>query len=545
MSYFFRVLGPAQFTEEFTFLQYGDHDQVIPGDIATLSGDPNLKGLAKLGEDFAKKYIKVLCKSNMLESLWFVDTPRLDQYYDATELKALRWFAKVAWKIIVLFDSTKLRFGNETRDNLMQLFKYRDKMQFVLNKSQKIKAESLIRQYGLFLNNLHNTFKHPDYDFEPKTFITSFPGYDKEFDPQRPMFNMFTRGSSQIYDLLWGSSRVGGDMKIFQVEKRAVMAMDHAEILLFLRDKMPKINRKKKRPEWEILVKDALEKAFTQMSYTNKTFNKENIKIENYLRGLREEKFKFSRDRKRIEKVQSLLKAGVPILRKFLYGAKDEFETEKKLVRLGLLKPTRGKRKLQNKKSKKHSSQKKSSNTPHRTSALASRASTSSVVSPVGARGSIADNAFGTFSVVSDSSFQRPNRKRTKMKRQTSKQHRNRKTIQEKTFSVASDDFYSNYKSSRRFKAASKTGKGTTHALMINFSVPEEPKPEDHLDIYSNLDDNEFESIRPKMTKQLTEQSIPQRQQTRSGRKPSNNSFAAQYNVCRVVTRIFRRDDNI
>lgn len=524
------------------FITNGEKDQVIPGDIASLSGDENLRGLSNLGEEFANKYKKITCTSPILSTLWLVDTPRLDQYYSPVETKAIRWFAKVAWKIILIFDSTKLRFGEETRENLAKLFKYRDKFQIVLNKSQKVKEESLFRQHGNLIMNMHNTWKHQDYDLNLKYYVTSFTGYDQNFDLRRPLSYMFTKHSNELLELLWTSTRVGVDTKIAMISRRARQVIWHADLMMLLRNKMPRYNPKKPKRDWETKVMNLVAHSVTQLKQTDETFA---LRTEKYAEFLMEERFKFSKDRKKVEKLELVIKAGIPLLRKELYRNKTIVEVEKKLLRLGLINSNGKMTKEQLK------------NTQNPTKHLIRKVSRSramsgdSAVSPVSQQGSLAHHAFGGFSVVSDLSYQRemqPSRRQVRRK----KPYKAQQHQPVDTFSVASSEMHSQYR--RKKSSNRKKPKGATQALMLNVTLSDSNTDLDAIDAFSAVSDEEFGGQNNHASKRNLVQLKKAKSNRRISRRATNMRSTENYNVCRAFskfggyvrdsTRKFKSDNN-
>lgn len=533
-------LGADASTEKFTIVTGGERDHVVPGDIATLSEDRLLKGLSDLGNAFSKRYMKVTCNADALKSMWLVDTPRLDQYYDAVEMKGIQWLAKISWKIIVFFDATKLRFNSQTRENLSYLRKYEDKLEFVLNKSHLVKEESLFRQYGMLLTKIHNTFKSENKDMNFNVYISSFPGHQMEFNINRPLSTLFYKQSNELFAMLNKSARIGVDQKVTVVERRAKRAVWHAEIMLLLRGRIPRRKRVRSYEEHIAEIKLLLDEAVTQVRAERRDYA---LGVEKYPPKFTDEKFKFSKERKKIERVDRFLKAGVPLLRKQLYGSKSFEDAQIKLVRLGLLKnQKRIKQNLKKTKSRKLNRGKSN----RKVSVAPSRASTSSAVSPVAA-GSIADNAFGTFSVVSGDSFQsrRTKRGRSKNKMRRQKNTDQRLTLQEKYIdnqSLASEEVYT-YKrqnSSRNTKQTSKSaGFKEKNRILMNLTGGEGKNvpidEDDHIDLYSSLaEDNGLED--PVKSSRRSKKESPTKQGNRNA--PSTRrvtSFLSTgYNVCNV-----------
>ena len=68
----------------------------------------------------------------------------------------VHWFAERVDRVILLFDAHKLDISDEFRRTIQTLNSYEDKVRIVLNKSDRVSPQQLMRVYGALMWSLGN-----------------------------------------------------------------------------------------------------------------------------------------------------------------------------------------------------------------------------------------------------------------------------------------------------------------------------------------------------------------------------------------------------
>ena len=187
--------------------------------------------------------------ASVLDKLSLIDTPgvlsgqkqSLDRGYDY--IAVLQWFAARVDRVLVMFDANKLDISDEFRRVIQALKAHDDKIRIVLNKSDQVTPQQLMRVYGALMWSLGKVFETPEV---VRVYIGSF--WDRPFvnDECGAIFN------SEMTDLLTDLkdlNRHAALRKLNDFIKRARAVKIQALVLSELSKKMPSMfgkERKKK-----------------------------------------------------------------------------------------------------------------------------------------------------------------------------------------------------------------------------------------------------------------------------------------------------------
>jgi predicted GTPase len=125
--------------------------------------------LSKFGSGFLSHFVGSITSAPLLEHVTLIDTPgvlsgekqRIARSYDFS--KAARWFADRSDLILLLVDAHKLDISDELKDVIEVVRPHNDdKIRCVLNKSDAVTREQLVRVYGSLLWNMGKIFSSPE-----------------------------------------------------------------------------------------------------------------------------------------------------------------------------------------------------------------------------------------------------------------------------------------------------------------------------------------------------------------------------------------------
>ncbi|PIO54465.1 hypothetical protein TELCIR_24172, partial [Teladorsagia circumcincta] len=102
---------------------------------------------------------------------------RIDRGYDFTGV--LEWFAERVDRIILLFDAHKLDISDEFKRCIEALSGNEDKIRIVLNKSDMVDHQQLMRVYGALMWSLGKVFKTPEVS---RVYIGTFWDHPLHYD---------------------------------------------------------------------------------------------------------------------------------------------------------------------------------------------------------------------------------------------------------------------------------------------------------------------------------------------------------------------------
>jgi GTPase SAR1 family protein len=164
-------------TDRFIAVMHDEQDRVIPGNAAAVNQELPFRGLNRFGQSFLSRFQVSQTPSPLLENMTIIDTPgilagdkqRVERGYDFTQV--IDWFAQRADLILLMFDSHKLDISNEFRLAIHALRGQEEKVRVVLNKSDMVNQQQLMRVYGAMMWSLGKVVQTPEV---MRVFLGSF-----------------------------------------------------------------------------------------------------------------------------------------------------------------------------------------------------------------------------------------------------------------------------------------------------------------------------------------------------------------------------------
>ncbi|KAF9909997.1 3-hydroxyisobutyryl-CoA hydrolase [Linnemannia zychae] len=233
-------IGVEPTTDRFVAVMDNPTDRIIPGNAAAVSSALPFKGLDKFGQAFLSRFQVSQTPSSVLQNFTIVDTPGIlsgdkqrDRGYDYTSV--IEWFAERADLVLLLFDSHKLDISNELKAAIHALKGHEEKVRVVLNKSDMVNQQQLMRVYGALMWSLGKVVHSPEV---MRVYLVSIwlERPPNAFDDCRTLLD------SEKRDLLMDLQQLpinAAIRKVNEIVKRARLARVHALIMAHLRDQMP------------------------------------------------------------------------------------------------------------------------------------------------------------------------------------------------------------------------------------------------------------------------------------------------------------------
>lgn len=230
-------IGPEPTTDRFVALMHGVEDKVIPGNALCVDESKPFKGLSRFGNSFLTRMEASVCNTKILEQMTLIDTPgvlsgekqRIGRKYDFTQV--VEWFSERSDRIILLFDAHKLDISDEFRRVINSLKGHEDKVRVVLNKSDSISPQQLMRVYGALMFSLGKVISTPE---ALRVYVSSF--WDHPIDETHENKNLFIQEKKDLIADLMSLPRNSAIRKINEIVKRARLAKTHAFIMAHLRN---------------------------------------------------------------------------------------------------------------------------------------------------------------------------------------------------------------------------------------------------------------------------------------------------------------------
>jgi EH domain-containing protein 1 len=255
-------IGPEPTTDRFIAVMHSEEEGCIPGNALVVDSTKQYRALTKFGNAFLNRFQCSTLKNEVLNSVTIIDTPgilsgekqRIDRGYDFTGV--LEWFAERVDRIILLFDAHKLDISDEFKRCIEALSGNEDKIRIVLNKSDMVDHQQLMRVYGALMWSLGKVFKTPEV---ARVYIGTFWDHPLHYDINRRLFD------DEKHDLfadLQSLPRNAALRKLNDLIKRARLAKVHAYIIAELRKQMPSMIGKEKKKK-DLIQK--LDKIFEQL----------------------------------------------------------------------------------------------------------------------------------------------------------------------------------------------------------------------------------------------------------------------------------------
>ena len=226
-------VGPEPTTDRFIAVMHGEKDTVIPGNALIVDPKRQFKALSKFGNAFLNRFQCSVTPNSVIENLTIVDTPgilsgekqRKDRGYDFVGV--LEWFAERADRIILLFDAHKLDISDEFRKCIEALRGQDDKIRIVLNKSDMVDHQQLMRVYGALMWSLGKVIRTPE---TARVYIGSFWDQPLKYDINR---RLFEAEESDLFAELQSLPKNAALRKLNDLIKRARHAMVSFMVVFF------------------------------------------------------------------------------------------------------------------------------------------------------------------------------------------------------------------------------------------------------------------------------------------------------------------------
>jgi len=246
-------IGPEPTTDSFIAIMQGEkvngqiENGVIPGNALVVDKSKPFRGLTSFGNNFLSRFQCSQMDNSVLSSVSIIDTPgilsgekqRVNRGYDFC--KVLRWFAERVDRIILLFDAHKLDISDEFNEALMSIRGFDNKVRVILNKSDQVTTQQLMRVYGALMWSLGKVYTTPEV---PRVFIGSFWNEPFLHNENRKLFEQET---NDLFHDLQTLPRNCALRKLNDLIQRARLAKVHALIISYLHDNMPSMFGKDKQ----------------------------------------------------------------------------------------------------------------------------------------------------------------------------------------------------------------------------------------------------------------------------------------------------------
>ena len=234
-------IGPEPTTDRFVAIMHGPNEQVTPGNALAVDPSFQFKGLDSFGNAFLSRLEGSFVPCPVLESITLVDTPgilsgekqRLHRGYDFEGV--IGWFSERSDMIILLFDAHKLDISDEFRRVIEIIKKNHSKIRIVLNKSDMITTQQLMRVYGALMWSLGKVLGTPEVI---RVYIGSFWDKPLQYVDNQGLFEV---EQEDLFADIQRLPRTAAVRKLDDLIKRARLAKVQAVILNHLRNEMPSL----------------------------------------------------------------------------------------------------------------------------------------------------------------------------------------------------------------------------------------------------------------------------------------------------------------
>ena len=249
-------IGPEPTTDRFVVVFHGPDERRIPGNTLTCQTDRPYQGLTMFGGGFLGRFEGAQCNEcKLLEEVSFVDTPgvlsgekqRLERSYNF--IGVCEWFAYRCDLILLLFDPYKLDISDEFKNVINTLKGHDDKVRVVLNKSDQVESQQLMRVYGALMWSLGKVFRSPEV---VRVYIGSFN--DKPIDTSKNnLWDLFEKEQEDLLNDLYLLPERSCDRKVNEFVKRVRAAKIHCLIVSHLRQSFGMMTMNKKDVQKKLL----------------------------------------------------------------------------------------------------------------------------------------------------------------------------------------------------------------------------------------------------------------------------------------------------
>src|SRR5690349_20746979 len=210
----------------------GSEPRVIPGNAAAVSADLPFRGLDRFGQAFLTRFQVSQCPNPLLENLTLIDTPgilagdkqRVERGYDFS--KTIEWFAQRSDLILLFFDSHKLDISDEFKSSIFALKGHEEKVRVILNKSDMVDQQQLMRVYGALMWSLGKVIQTPEV---MRVYLASF-WLHKPANSFEDCRALLEKEQADLLKDLRELPRNAAIRKVNEIVKRARLARVHAYI---------------------------------------------------------------------------------------------------------------------------------------------------------------------------------------------------------------------------------------------------------------------------------------------------------------------------
>ncbi|KAF9165667.1 hypothetical protein DFQ26_009611 [Actinomortierella ambigua] len=336
------LIGQYSTTDRFVAVMSGIESRVIPGNAAAMTADLPFRGLNKFGQAFLTRFQVSQCPSPILENMTLIDTPgilagnkqRIERGYDFT--KTIEWFAERADLILLFFDSYKLDISDEFKSSIYALKGQEEKVRVILNKSDMVSQQQLMRVYGALMWSLGKVIQTPEV---MRVYLSSF-WIKKPVNAFEDCRTLLDAEQADLVRDLKELPRNAAIRKVNEIVKRARQAKVHAYIIGHLKKEMPAVFGKHSRQQE--LIRD-LDKEFNKLQQCHGIPEGDFPNVDKFRQSLRAYKFEnFSKVKEPILlAVDEALGVDLPkIMRRFPQGNTLESDPLQTNPFSGIVSPT-------------------------------------------------------------------------------------------------------------------------------------------------------------------------------------------------------------
>ncbi|RKP23691.1 P-loop containing nucleoside triphosphate hydrolase protein [Syncephalis pseudoplumigaleata] len=235
-------IGVEPTTDRFVAIMDGPEERVIPGNAAAVSAELPFGGLQRFGTTLLSRFQVSQMNHPLLRQFTLIDTPGIlsgdkqrlaSRGYDFSQVTA--WFAERSDLIIMLFDGNKLDISDEFKMAIHALRGHEDKIRVVLNKSDQVPGQQLLRVYGALMWSLGKVVNSPEV---MRVYLGSFwsePPHSR-YDDCREIIEAEQRDLMKDLEMLPRNAAV---RRVNELVKRSRNTKVHAYIIGHLKREMP------------------------------------------------------------------------------------------------------------------------------------------------------------------------------------------------------------------------------------------------------------------------------------------------------------------
>ena len=215
--------------------------KVIKGNTLTVTPDLPFSSLSCFGTSFLSHFVGSVSSAPLLRNMILIDTPgilagekqRLNRTYDFAHVT--KWFADRADLILLLFDAHKLDISDELKEVMTTIQPNNDdKIRCILNKSDSITSEQLVRVYGSLLWSMGKIFQSPE-------VVRVYTGsYWQEPLRYADFEHMFTKDETLLLEELVHLPATCAERKVNEMVKRIRLVKVNLCIFSYLKRQTPR-----------------------------------------------------------------------------------------------------------------------------------------------------------------------------------------------------------------------------------------------------------------------------------------------------------------